>query len=606
MGSKRIRSRKKNGEQISMKSVLFLLKYVQKYAPGYLALELLLVIGNSVWDILVGMLYVKYLFDALEKGADYRQVLVVTFCMIGYRMVLTFYGKWLANVYRPNANLKLHERMQTKLYEKAIQLDLASYDNTEFYNDFIWAIRESDTRAVKVLTDVCSFCSCVITLVGMGAVFAAIDWMAALVVLASSVLGFFVRTKANQIRYAKAKEMNPITRKLNYFTRVFYQNEYVKELRMGNMGALLQEDYDQTAEEKIACAKKYAPKLIGISLASELITSVLFNVGLLGYLMWRYLTDAAFTLGDFSVGISATWKLFMRVNQLIGFLAQFQEHSIYAEKFRTFVTQKPRILNGIKKAEEFESLELRHVSFTYPFPEKNPKQVLSDVSFTIRKGEKIAIVGYNGAGKTTLTKLLMRLYDVTDGAIFYNGTDIRNYDISSYRAHIGSVFQDYKIFAATIGENVMGGTYTDAQKEAVESALTAAGFSEKYQKLPQKADTELTREFDEKGINLSGGEGQKIAIARAFAKNSDILILDEPSSALDPIAEYELNKTIEAAAKDRTVIFISHRLSTTKMADRIYLFDGGKITEQGSHEELMGQDGTYAKMFRVQAKKYQG
>ena len=418
MGSKRIRSRKKNGEQISMKSVLFLLKYVQKDTPGYLALELLLVIGNSVWDILVGMLYVKYLFDALEKGADYRQVLVVTFCMIGYRMVLTFYGKWLANVYRPNANLKLHERMQTKLYEKAVQLDLASYDNTEFYNDFIWAIRESDTRAVKVLTDVCSLCSCVITLVGMGAVFAAIDWMAALVVLASSVLGFFVRTKANQIRYAKAKEMNPITRKLDYFTRVFYQNEYAKELRMGNMGALLQEDYEQTAEEKIACTKKYAPKLIGISLASELITSVLFNVGLLGYLMWRYLTDAGFTLGDFSVGISATWKLFMRVNQLIGFLAQFQEHSIYAEKFRTFVTQKPRILNGIKKAEAFESLELRHVSFTYPFPEKNPKQVLSDVSFTVRKGEKIAIVGYNGAGKTTLTKLLMRLYDVRMGRFF--------------------------------------------------------------------------------------------------------------------------------------------------------------------------------------------
>ena len=259
MGTKTIRSRKKNGEQISMKSVLFLLKYVQKYTPGYLALELLLVIGNSVWDILVGMLYVKYLFDALEKGADYRQVLAVTFCMIGYRMVLTLYGKWMANVYRPKANLKLHERMQTKLYEKALQLDLASYDNTEFYNDFIWAIRESDTRAVKVLTDVCSLCSCVITLAGMGAIFAAIDWMAALVVLASSVLGFFVRTKANQIRYAKAKEMNPITRKLEYFTRVFYQNEYAKELRMGNMGALLQEDYEQTAEGKIACAKKYAP-----------------------------------------------------------------------------------------------------------------------------------------------------------------------------------------------------------------------------------------------------------------------------------------------------------------------------------------------------------
>lgn len=223
------------------------------------------------------------------------------------------------------------------------------------------------------------------------------------------MLGFFVRTKANQIRYAKAKEMNPITRKLDYFTRVFYQNEYAKELRMGNMGALLQEDYEQTAEEKIACAKKYAPKLIGISLASELITSVLFNVGLLGYLMWRYLDGCSLYARRF-FGLESVRRgsLFMRVNQLIGFLAQFQEHSIYAEKFRTFVTQKPQILNGTEKAEAFESLKLRHVSFSYPFPEKNPKQVLSDVSFTVRKGEKIAIVGYNGAGKTTLTKLLMR------------------------------------------------------------------------------------------------------------------------------------------------------------------------------------------------------
>lgn len=221
-----------------------------------------------------------------------------------------------------------------------------------------------------------------------------------------------------------------------------------------------------------------------------------------------------------------------------------------------------------------------------------------------KAGERIAIVGYNGAGKTTLIKLLMRLYDTTNGEILYNGRSIRDFVPEKYREHIGSVFQDYKVFAASIAENVIGGEYTDNDEEAVMWALKAASFDEKLGQLPNGIHSQLTTEFSKEGVGLSGGESQKIAIARVFARPFELIIMDEPSSALDPIAEYELNQSILKNAEGRTVIFISHRLATTRMADKIYMFDHGKIVEQGSHDELMIQNGKYAGMYRVQAKKY--
>ena len=222
----------------------------------------------------------------------------------------------------------------------------------------------------------------------------------------------------------------------------------------------------------------------------------------------------------------------------------------------------------------------------------------------LNKGEKIAIVGYNGAGKTTLIKLILRLYDPTEGEVLMNGVDVKDFKLEEYRGRIGSVFQDFKIYAASLAENVMNGRYTDADRITVEKALEASGFGEKLSALENGISTTLTREFDDKGTNLSGGEAQKVAIARVFARPYDLIIMDEPSSALDPIAEYELNRAIADYAADKTVIFISHRLSTTRMADRIYMFANGTLEEFGSHEELMAKGGKYAEMFEMQAEKY--
>jgi ATP-binding cassette subfamily B protein len=223
---------------------------------------------------------------------------------------------------------------------------------------------------------------------------------------------------------------------------------------------------------------------------------------------------------------------------------------------------------------------------------------------TIRKGEKLALVGENGAGKTTLIKLIMRLYDVTEGEITFGGIDIRKLNTKDYRKKIGAIFQDFQIYGARLAENVKTDFVTQEDSQKITAALERADFSGKLATLGSGIETELTKEFSEDGTMLSGGESQKVAIARMFMRDMPIAILDEPSSALDPIAEYRLNRSMLENAENQAIILISHRLSTTKDADRIILLEKGRIAESGTHSELLTNGGTYAEMWNVQAEKY--
>jgi len=226
------------------------------------------------------------------------------------------------------------------------------------------------------------------------------------------------------------------------------------------------------------------------------------------------------------------------------------------------------------------------------------------VSFRINKGETLALIGVNGAGKSTTVKLLLRFYDVTEGEILLNGKNINEYTLSSLRGIFGAVFQDYRNFALTVNENLMCHECDDEEKKKAEIALKHSGLWEKISSLPQKGDTVLTREFEKDGVGLSGGENQKLSVARLFAKDFAFAVLDEPSSALDPIAEYKMYESLINVTRGKTVLYISHRLSSAVLSDRIIVLDGGRITEEGSHEELMKKGGVYSEMFTLQASSY--
>ena len=280
---------------------------------------------------------------------------------------------------------------------------------------------------------------------------------------------------------------------------------------------------------------------------------------------------------------------------------------MFVDKIRAFLSYEPRLKNNVGDPvpEGAGELKLEHVTFKYS---ESGRTVLDDISLTVKPGEHIAIVGYNGAGKTTLIKLLMRLYDPSSGNIKYHDQDVKVYKPSDYHKRIGVVFQDFQMFGASLAENVV---MDDLKKDELNAAapqiteaLEAAGFGEKLAKLPDGLFTQVTTEFDNKGVDFSGGESQKVAISRAFYKNADILIMDEPSSALDPIAEYELNKAMQTAAKGKTVFYISHRLSTTRDADRIIMLEEGRIIEEGTHKQLLAKNGKYAEMWNAQAGKY--
>ena len=585
-----------------IRNVWFMLKFTFKYTPAYIFVQLGEAFGRGAWHI-IGILFTKYLFDAIEAGINFETILFWVLAAAAYNSVFEIFNKWRLAVYVPKARLALHEGIQSELYEKARTLDQSCYDDPEFYNDFIWAIRESDSRTSQIMEHISSFINRIVSSLVILGLLISMEPIVAIVLLISVSLGFVIKNKINKVNYDKNIDITPINRKLGYIGRVFYLPDYAKELRQGEIAEHLRKQYSDATNDKIACIKKYTGKIFALSFISNLLASTLPSAGVTGYLIIRYMLDPTLSLGSFSASINATFKLYWTIDDIGRYITRFHEHSLYIEKVRKFIEYEPKITGEKTDIPPFESLTIKNVSFTYPFS-ASEELILNNINIEIKKGEKIAFVGFNGAGKTTLIKLLMRLYDVTEGEILYNGHNITEYSPEEYRKHIGAVFQDHKIFAATVGENVMGGEYTIDDEETVISAIRAASFEDKLQQLPDGVNTSLTREFGKKGVGLSGGEVQKIAISRVFAKPFEIIIMDEPSASLDPTSEYELNKSIINNADNKTVIFISHRLSTTRMADKIYMFDHGEIIEVGSHEELMEDNKKYTKMYHYQAKKY--
>ena len=519
--------------------------------------------------------------------------------MAVYNLLLFAYHYWYMKYKMPMIQKDLQYRLHTELFEKARSLDLSCYDDPEFYNDFIWSINESDTRVQKQLDDLGKLINRTVASVLVTGLIVTIHPILAAIILFFTVLRIVFQMWKAKEDYKRAQDFVPLDRKTDYINRMFRLADCAKEIRLTRVSENLLHEHEKVIEEKKALVLKYAPKRYWLSVATWGMMSLGDGVVIL-FLLYELLVTGSIALGDFAAGVTAIWQLSWLLRDLMDRLVKSKEHALFVDKMKTFLSYQPKIVGGTKIPGKFESIELQNVHFAY-----KDDEILKGVSLKIHRGDKIALVGYNGAGKTTLVKLLMRLYDPTDGEILYNGINIKEYDLDAYRACIGAVFQDYKIFASTIAENVLADVDDGTKREIVLTALQKSAFEEKLSTFEKGIDTELTREFYKDGTNLSGGEEQKIAIARVFAQPYELLIMDEPSSALDPISEYKLNHSIAESAADKTVIFISHRLSTTRHADRIYMFESGQVIESGTHDELVANtNGKYYGIWHAQAQYY--
>ena len=583
-----------------IKNNIYMLRTLAKYAPDYMAVksisELISAAGTIYNVYFIKALYDTYMLEGTGMGDVFRVVLPY----LAFKICQNIINFLCCYIFEPKSKQRLQYKMQGDLYAKARDIDISCYDDPEFYNSFVWAMTTADDEAVGAFNKIATLISAAIQVIGIFGVMVTIDPIIIAIISGCVAFSLLLRYVGGKIAVSFRDARNPVERRREYSMRVFYLADYAKEIRMSRVSDKVLADYERAIDDETALQLKFGKKNTLLGIASSFLVEAPMEVGVTLLMIWRVLGGAV-TLGDYAAVTETIWRVFWNLRRTIETLGDFAVGSLYIDKYRTFVEYENKVKSGELPVPKFESLRVRDICFAYPSNEEN---TLNGVNIEIKRGEKIAIVGYNGAGKTTLIKLLMRLYDPSSGCVEYNGVDAREYDLAGYRANFGTIFQDYKVFAATIAENVLGEEYSPNEERTVLDALHRATFDTKLEGLENGIQTELTREFNEEGVNLSGGEAQKIAIARAFARDCDIIIMDEPSSALDPISEYDLNHSIKDNSGDKAVIFISHRLSTTRMADRIYMFEDGRVIEHGSHDELMKMGGKYAYMFNLQAQNY--
>lgn len=583
----------------------FLLKLMFSASPTYIIFMALDAVRGQLSIFFEHTVGIGYVLEAAEFNYPFKRVATVILLLaaaITVGMVFTvIVGNYLGEKERP----KIRQKIKLMLYEKAKDLDLACYDNPEFYNDQVMAISEVDKQIDRGIQFIQNTLSGITVFISTGIYFLMKDKVSILFVTASFILSFLFNQMYNKLNFLVRVESLPFSRKRDYVKRIYYLNDYAKEIRLNpDVSNILFERFEEANDEVYKVEKKYANRKFLLGFLRRYVSNAMFgDVLYISYLVFMAAVRKTLSFSTVAILYNSFGRLKEGMRIFTDVYPFASETSLYVSKIRKFLNYEPKITSeeNLVPSDKAKEIELKKVSFAY---KEDSDMLLKDLDLHIKPGEKIALVGYNGAGKTTLVKLLMRLYDVKSGAVLADGIDIRKYDVKKYRNTIGTVFQDFQIFGGNVKENVILNTEDYGDEQRIKQALTDSGLINRINELPAGIDTELTTEFAKDGVNLSGGESQKLAIARVFYKDAGLMILDEPSSALDPIAEYQLNHAMMEATKDKSVIFISHRLSTTRLADRIIMLENGRIVEQGSHEELLNKNGKYAQMWKVQAGAY--
>ena len=602
MKEKEDKKKEKLSFAATMKNSWFALKLAAEICPSFIAHTFIMwLIGQSEWVFFDGV-FMKVIVNALSEGREFSSILRFILICGAIFCVLAVYTMYVDNVVYPLKTNRLYGGIYKKLYAKAKNVELSCYEDPDFYNRYTMAMDGAEQKIASVIRGMIGAIIGAAASVSVFYMMYEIDHYAMLFIISPLIGNFLFGNLKNKYEYQRYKEQAPNEKVLNYVSRMMYLPDGAKEIRLSNVFSLMRKQYGEATVKNVKVADKYAFRNANMNFWRITFTFTVIFEGVLLYAIYRNRVTGSISLAELtimtSLMVAMTWILIrvfenvmevlkngMFINNLKGFLE-------YEEKI-------PEDYDGEMPDREFKSLEFRDVSFSY-----KDKEIIHKLSFRIDKGETAALVGHNGAGKTTIIKLLLRLYDPDSGVILYNGKDIKTYNLKAYRDIFATTFQDFKLFGMTVKENVLMGRDYENEEASVKEALKKADVLKRIEELDKGIDSVMTKEFDEEGCVLSGGESQKLAVARTFIKDAPMKIFDEPSSALDPIAEYELFNSIIGEGKDHTMLFISHRLSSVKNCDKVFMLEKGALIEEGTHKELMGKNGSYAAMYKKQAMNY--
>ena len=584
-----------------VKNTLWVLKLIWKTDKSLPLSAVLLTFTKSFFEMYVkNILFLKTLLTVIDGKGDfslYIRYLLMFLAVSILCKTLTWYGSYVSN----RSVKVVLKKLNNLVFKKACSLDFACYEDPEFYDRYQRATDIMERGYFHVIClDVASLFGTVFAMILVVLTVLQINPLYLLFTLPSTAV-FAVELAKSRKVYKRDLEKTGNERIKAYIKRTMFLREYSKDMRTSNIFLVMMQRFENAVKANIKILREYGVPLFIYSTVSSFFSEFLPTVGTYAFAASRFIYTDEMTISAFSVVISSINSVNNAANSLVNSFTEISQLALYFSNLREFFDYEPGVNPGKVTPGEFESLEFRNVSFRYLGAEKDS---LSDVSFTLKKGEKLAVVGLNGAGKTTLVKLMMRFYDPTEGEILWNGINIKEFNTEEYRLKFGAVFQDYRNFALSVNENVICRVCDENDKKAAEDAMKNSGAWDKISTLPDRGETVLTKEFDKNGVGLSGGENQKLSTARLFAHNFEIAVLDEPSSALDPVAEYKMYDNLVRATQGKAVVYISHRLSSAVISDKIIVLDGGSIAERGSHSELLALGGIYADMFNRQADAY--
>ncbi len=588
--------------------LFYIFRLVWETKPLILILMIAAAAANGLLPIF-GAYISAEIINALAENLSGSAVTAAAIGMLfGYQFLYLFLNRIVNDINHMVSSLSgemITNHIRRKIMQKAKEIDVSCFDQPDFYEKLENANREAGMRPVQVLNSSLTVISTLISMISFIAVLAAIGlWAPFLVIILavpSAVISFIYRRKT--VGYMRRR--SKARRQMNYYSEAVVDKDLVKEIRLLGISGDFEKRYD-------AVFKDYFKGLKRIIL-SEGAWNIAFGIVriatncLLFWFIAAMALNHQIQVGDYALYTGALNSIAVGVASLVSSTAVIYEGTLFIDNLISFMKQEKKIIAEetpplLPERHVGHTIEFKNVSFQYPQTER---YVLKNVNLKFEAGETIVLVGLNGAGKTTLIKLLTRLYDPTAGQILLDGKDIRRYDVQALYHIFGIVFQDFGKYAVTVEENILFGNIQQAPDKArVEEAARQSDSLGYIRTLPQGFDTPLMRYFEENGLELSIGQWQKLAVARAFYGDSDILVLDEPTASLDALAEQEIYNQFDRLRKGKTTIFVSHRLSSAVGADRIIVLENGSVIEEGTHRQLMQQQGKYYQMFSTQAKRY--
>lgn len=576
--------------------------------PWILFAMVFMAIFNGVMPIIDAYLakeLLNVLYDAVSgQIEDFRAISGLLALQFGYMFVKRITTQ-INNMLMKITGELVSNHIRLKIINKARTIDTASFDTPEFYQKLENANREAGNRPIQILNSTLSIMSTIISTLSFVTALAAVSLAAPIIVavmaIPSAIVSFIYRRRNADYMFRRSKER----RKLNYFSNIMCSKDHVKEVRMFGMSDLLIGKYKEVFASYFGGLKR----LIISEGVWHMILSVLTTIVNCG--LYIFIASKVFSgeleLGDYSFYTRALSQIASGISTLVSTTASIYEGTLFIDNMISFMNEKQSIIPRIEPPKKphrgvGHTIEFKNVSFRYPETEVD---VIKNISFKLSPCESVVLVGLNGAGKTTLLKLLTRLYDPTEGEILLDGVDLRDMDVEELYRMFGIIFQDFGKYAFTAGENIsFGDLSAPLDEKRVAFAAEQSGADDFIENMPDGYSTPLMRIFEDNGIELSGGQWQKLAIARAFYSSADIMILDEPTAALDAMAEQEIYNQFDALSKNKTTIFVSHRLSSATKASKILVLEYGRLVEEGDHKELMALHGKYYELFSTQAKRY--